>query len=274
MNSALLKELLVVPTISYKEQLMVDWLVWHVRKNIKGAHVTVDNAGNVYVVKGTAKYSPCVAAHTDTVQPLRIIQINQNGNRLTGENTAGVQAGIGADDKAGIFVCLELLQRTENIRAVFFATEEVGCVGARKADPKFFEEVGCVIEYDCPGVDIMSYTCGGVRLFANRGEFIQKTLDVLPHHEWQNHPYTDVMTVRERFDVSCLNLACGYHNWHMSNEYIHLPSTELAIERGAKLIQTLGNARYACARHIYEEEENWVPLRTVRPLRIPEPQSC
>ena len=77
--------------------------------------------------------------------------------------------------KAGVFICLELLERFDNIAVALFAAEEAGCVGSRNADPKFFERVGCVIEFDCPGRGLVSYTSGGVRLFENGGDFITES---------------------------------------------------------------------------------------------------
>lgn len=272
MNVALLKDLLAVPTVSWCEHLMVDWLVSHVIRNVKGATVTVDPYRNVYVVKGSAALSPCVAAHIDTVQFPRPVEIIQEGTRLVG-NVDGQQAGIGADDKAGVFVCLNMLSRFDDIRAVFFATEEVGCQGARRADPKFFDGVAYLIEYDCPSRNMLSYTAGGERLFANRGEFIRRAWPVLQKHGttlWQHHPYTDVMEIRRRFPISCLNLSCGYYNWHADNEFVSLPDVELAIAQGAELIRILGSHRQACPIDLHDDADE--PLVPVGHLHVPEAQ--
>lgn len=76
-------------------------------------------------------------------------------------------------------ICLELLERFDNIAVALFAAEEVGCVGSRNADPEFFERVGYVVEFDCPGRGLVSYTSGGVRLFQNDGDFIKTALPVM-----------------------------------------------------------------------------------------------
>jgi putative aminopeptidase FrvX len=271
MKVELLKDLLAVPTVSWHEHAMVDWLVHYVVNNIKGATVTVDPARNVYISKGSARFSPCVAAHIDSVQPLRKVEIVEDGHSLIGF-AEGKQVGIGADDKAGVFVCLNLLKQFDDIRVVFFATEEVGCQGAKKADPRFFDGIAYLIEYDCPSHSMVSYTCSGVRLFANRGDFIQTAVPVLQKHGstlWQRHPYTDVMAVRNRFPISCLNLSCGYYNWHAANEYVHLPDVQKAIEQGSALVKALDHVRYECPIDLSHETDE--PLIQIGHLHVPSP---
>ena len=272
MKKEMLKNLLAVPTVSYDEQPMVDWLVHYVTRKLPGATVTVDASRNVYVNKGSAKYAPCVAAHIDTVQPHRKVSIVEDGGRLIGFDERDQQVGIGADDKAGIFVCLNLLHRFDHIRAAFFATEECGCVGARKADAAFFDGIAYLMEFDCPSRHMMSYTNSGVRLFANDGDFIKTALPALQRHGttlWQNHPYTDVMAIRNRFPISCLNLSCGYYNWHAPNEFVSLRDVGLAIEQGADLVSTLDHVRYACPVDLQDDlTESLIPVTR---LRVPEP---
>ena len=51
--------------------------------------------------------------------------------------------------------------------------------------------VGYLIEFDCPSKGLVSYTSGGVRLFANDGDFIQRAAPVMVKYslnQWQHHP--------------------------------------------------------------------------------------
>lgn len=246
-------EMLAVPTLSRHEEQLVFWLLDYLRAHVPTAKVTVDEFLNIYVVKGDAPRTACVAAHIDSVQPIRPVTIVEAGDRLSGVNPAtGRPCGFGADDKAGVYVCLNLLERFDNLRAVFFACEEIGCLGARAADPAFFEGVSCVIEYDCPSRNMLSHTVSGVRLFENDGDFINAALPVLEAHGttlWQDHPYTDVMAIRLRFPIPCLNLSCGYYNWHATNEFISLSDTKLAFDQGVELLCNLTNL-----------DLNWCPV--------------
>jgi putative aminopeptidase FrvX len=245
MNLELLKRLLAVPTSSMHEEQMVSFLVEHINRLgvAQCGQVAVDAHNNVYVVKGGARFLPCVAAHIDTVFGWTETEIVQRDKTLVGMDRHGHQIGIGADDKAGVFVCLELLERFENIAVAFFANEETGCVGAYHAKPEFFEQVGYVLEFDAPARGLVSYTVDGVRLFQNDGDFIQTAMPALQKHgltHWQRHPYTDVKALRQRFDLSCLNLSAGYHNWHRPDEFVDLEDVDAAIIAGTELIQVLG----------------------------------
>ena len=249
MRVELLKQMLAVPSPSYQEKAMVAFIVQHIEQlgPRSGVRCRVDEHNNIYITKGDAEFLPCVAAHIDTVHRLAPATIVQHGGLLVGFDEAARRTGIGGDDKAGVFVCLELLERFDNLAVALFASEEVGCVGARKSDAKFFERVGYVIEFDCPGRGLVSYTSGGVRLFQNDGEFITAALPVMCRHgalNWQHHPFSDVKAIGNRFGLCCLNVSAGYYNWHRHDEFVKLAGVEHALAFGTDLIRALGNRRY------------------------------
>lgn len=228
---------------------MVEFLVERVRQrgSARCGGIVTDEWNNVFIRKGGTGTVPCVAAHIDTVHPLRPVEIVQRDGILFGLDENGQRTGIGADDKAGVYICLELLERFDDIAIALFAAEEVGCVGADHAPAAWFNDVGYVIEFDCPGYGLVSYTSSGTRLFANDGEFIQTAAPVMQAHgltRWQNHPFTDVMVLRRRFDITSLNLSCGYHNWHRADEYVVVEEVEAALNAGEALIAALGCRSY------------------------------
>jgi len=141
-------------------------------------------------------------------------------------------------------------------------------VGAHHAPAAWFKDIGCVIEFDCPGYGLVSYTSGGVRLFQNDGDFIQRAVPVLNRHgltNWQRHPFTDVMALRERFAFSCLNLSCGYYNWHRPDEYLVLDEVEAAVAAGDDLLRAL-----ACRHYAFDADggDAALPLLEVTGLRL------
>lgn len=268
MNVPLLKQICAVPTQTFKEDQMVSFLTSLVNSdNGRYGHCYADEHKNVFISKGNRKHKPCVAAHIDSVQPIRDVQILEHGGVLTAVRNRK-QVGFGADDKTGIFVCLELLQEFDNIAVAFFAAEELGCQGAAKADLSFFDGMGYMLEFDCPSRSLMSYTSSGTRLFENNGEFIQRALPTLQKHkvEWQNHPYTDVMKVRHRTSLSCMNLASGYYNWHSSTEYIRLSDVQDAIDMAEELIPEIGWRRFDFTPSA--EDKASQPLMEIKPLRV------
>lgn len=249
MRMTLLQQLLAVPSPSRREEAMVTFLKEHIHKRgveLCGKLVS-DQSNNVRIRKGKPGTVPCVAAHLDTVQQASAAKIVRKDGRLFGVNELDQRTGIGADDKAGVFVCLELLEKFDDIAVILFAGEEIGCVGAQNAPKAWFDDVGYVIEFDCPGRGLVSYTSNGMRLFANGGEFIETAAPVLQAHgltHWQRHPFSDVMALRRRFGISCLNLSCGYYNWHQRDEYVVLDEVQAALNAGEALIGALGCRSY------------------------------
>jgi putative aminopeptidase FrvX len=276
MRTRLLRKLLAVQSLYSREEQMVQFLTQHCRS--EGCAVSVDSMNNVYVTKGNAAYYPTVAAHIDTVQPIRdnvriAYTLDKYGSQetLVGYHLNGDgeerQVGIGADCKTGVFVCLELLRAFPAIKIAFMAAEEIGCQGARKSDPMWFKDVGYVLEFDCPSKNLMSYTSAGVRLFDNNGAFIKTALPTLQKYgvKWQNHPYTDVSVLRPKHRMSCLNLASGYYRWHADSEYVYLPDVKNAIVMAKELIAALGENYYPF------ENQDAEPLVPVSRLEVNEP---
>lgn len=257
-------EMMAVPTQSMHEDLMVHWLTAYAVDH--GYVVSTDRYNNVYITKGKAEFYPCVASHIDTVQPLREIEVKEEGGYVTGW-LGDRRVGFGADCKTGIYVCLELLRLMPNLKVLFCASEEIGAEGARRSDPEWFKDVGYIMEFDCPSRNLMSYSSGGTLLFDDYGTFISNALPVLAKYgvEWQRHPFTDVMALRPKYNISCLNLASGYYNWHASHEFAYTPDILNAIEMGRELINQLGERRYDYLG------QHGAPVCPVQPLRVPYP---
>ncbi len=245
-------EVLSVPTHSRDEKLMIEYLQKVLTQ--KGYEHYTDSHGNIYVTKGNSKNYPCFVAHTDTVHKvnlnLQVLQTEsvEDGVMLTGiDKKTGRPSGIGGDDKCGVFLALEMLDTLPNVKAAFFVSEEIGCKGSMYADPKFFENVGYVIQYDSPGGDSMSLTLMGRFLFNQKSEFADKVTGLIKEHgivDWAYHPYTDVWQIMEKFNIACLNLAAGYYRYHTDEEYVVVNDVQNGFELGLKLVQELGENKY------------------------------
>ena len=245
MKRELLHQLLSIPSPSGHELKLAEFIVEYAR--IHGCFTAMDAHRNVYIRKGNSSLLPAVCAHIDTVPSVGTGKVRQKHSRLFGIDGQGKQVGIGGDDKAGVFVCLELLEKLDELIVILFASEEIGCIGSKNAPAAWFTDVGYLIEFDCPSKGLVSYTSGGVRLFANDGDFIQRAAPVMEKYslnQWQHHPYSDVMAIRQRFPISCLNLSCGYYNWHATDEFVVLAEVSAAIRSGHALIKALGCRRY------------------------------
>lgn len=255
-----LKKVLSVPTKTYKEDRMIQFIAdWCVENNIP---YVVDEYGNVYVTKQVSKVDddfvfPCVVSHTDTVHNLDSInvveEIQKNAQKidklaLKAYNDNGKPTGIGGDDKAGIFACLTLLKELPYLKAAFFVSEEVGCIGSRKADKSFFSNVGYAIQFDSPENWMVSEYLMGVPLFERDSDFFNVCNQVLTENtndlQYMKHPYTDVYALRTLFNFACMNIPIGYYQYHSPNEYVVIEDVFNGIEMGKKMISMLGNTRY------------------------------
>ena len=271
MRINLLKQLLKIHSPSRMEQGMVAFLADYAREH--GYRFETDLWNNTYLRKGKTGPVPAVCAHIDTVPTVGTGKLRQQRGRLFGMDGQGQLVGIGGDDKAGVYVCLELLERLDNLAVMLFAAEEIGGLGSKNAPAAWFTDVGYLIEFDCPGQGLVSYTSGGVRLFPNDGDFIQRAAPVMAKHkltQWQHHPYSDVMVIRQRFPISCLNLSCGYYNWHQADEFIVLAEVSAAIRSGHALIKALGCKRYDFP---VGGMDNVPPRFEVTSLKVPPPVS-
>lgn len=265
-NINLLKEVLSVPTKTYKEDLMIEFLVnWLTENNID---FYVDNHKNVYATKKPSDliesdiYYPCVVSHTDTVHNIDTINIveemlsNAQGElklSLKAYNDSGYPTGIGGDDKCGVFACLTLLKELPILKAAFFVSEETGCHGSKKADPEFFKNVGYAIQFDAPENWMITEHCFGQKLYDRESEFFTQVDKVLTEGmdpklmKYMVHPYTDVYALKGLFEFSCINFSIGYYDYHTKHEYVVIEDVFNGIEMGKKMIESLG---YTLHHHV------------------------
>lgn len=263
-----LKEVLSVPTKTYKEDLMIQFIEdWMIENNIE---YYVDDYYNIYATKKESEvdddfYFPCVVSHTDTVHNIDTINVveeihlNAQGvmkHSLKAYNDNGNPTGIGGDDKCGVFACLTLLKELPYLKAAFFVSEETGCHGSRKADVNFFKDVGYAIQFDAPENWMITEYCMGVKMFDRESEFFKECKKVLSEsfpkeQEYMKHPYTDVFALKNSFDFSCINISIGYYRYHTPNEYVVIEDVFNGIDVGKKMIERLGYRK-----HTYSEGIN------------------
>ena len=265
-----LKEVLSVPTKTFQEEFMIEFLVEWLEK--KGIEYKVDDMGNVYATKKSGDlppdfYYPCVISHTDTVHSLNEIIVKEENKpnaqgdlklSLKAYTPTGKPTGIGGDDKCGVFACLTLLDELPFLKAAFFVSEETGCHGSKNADPEFFSNVGYAIQFDAPENWMITEKCFGQILFDRDSDFFQKCDKVLSEGmikedmEYMVHPYTDVYRLRSKFDFSCINFSIGYYDYHSANEYVVVEDVFNGIEHGRKMISELGYKLYFKKSNTYK----------------------
>lgn len=294
MDINLLKEVLSIPTYFGREELIRDFLVEYGIKN--KILVKVDAKRNVYLIKGTldeGEHYPCVVAHMDTVHYDQTPNIDNN-NRLTihegkimglnklwaskVEGKKSIVTGIGGDDKAGIFICLELINKFDKIIGAFFVEEEFGCKGSAEANKDILKDVGYFIQFDAPYSDWCSFTSNGVQLFNKRA--FNKMKPVLTKYgitKISQDPYTDIHKLKQDFNVIALNFFAGYHEMHTNSEFVIVEHIEKSVNLGFDMISTLGLNKHVM-KHLkrvnnkfYREIHEWVDSKidVKKLIRIP-----
>ena len=254
----LLKEVLSIPSYFEYEFLVQDFLIKY--GNEKGYDVTQDDYGNVYFEKGKIKeneYFPCVCAHIDTVFNEHIELIEANKRKVIKQHDRMLMAfhpdtdertGLGGDDLAGVFICLQQMEKFDSLKAAFFVEEEFGAIGSTNCDPLFFDNVGYVLQFDGPTDNWYTETLNGVNIFNDA--FDKEVKPILEKYGVDNYsadPYTDVLPLTEKFDFACANLPTGYYNWHTVNEYVNIDHVSKGIKIGEEFINKLG-----LKKHLYK----------------------
>ncbi len=225
-----------------------------------GCEVRVDH-GNVYVTKGIpdeGRVYPCVVCHTDTVHDIipdehyAVYYFDgKDGREYFAKDTFHKKTtGVGGDDKVGIAIALEMLDRLPVVKAVFFRDEEIGCKGARVADMAFFDDVAFVLECDRRGHDDFVYSAAGTTLHGKA--FEEAIADHLKSYGYKRSfgSVTDVMALKEQgLRVAAANMSCGYHQPHTKNEYVLLDQIENTMLLVLSLCEDFGSRRW---EHVYE----------------------
>ena len=204
----------------------------------------MDDLGNIYVIKGKARFYPCLTAHMDTVHSFKEPEIIETIKDSSKVYTS--LEGIGGDDKVGVFICLYLLKKLDNLKVVFFVGEESGGVGSNGVDEKFFNDVGYVLQVDRHGnsdyVNDYMWEPSTTKEFDDR---IAKILDKYGYKE-SSGMFTDVFNLKENEAISVCgcNFSCGYYLPHTNNEYVVERDVYNTISLLKDIIKALGYKLY------------------------------
>lgn len=212
-----------------------------------------DSYGNIYVTKGKAKLYPTMVCHIDTVHKINMnVEVIKIKNKLIAIDTNNMERyGIGGDDKVGIFITLQLLEKFDNFKAVFFKDEEHGCIGSSQADFKFFNDSTCVLQCDRKGISDFVNNISGTKLFDDK---FQKTIQrILDKHlrKVVHGGVTDVGEIADNNNVMVANMSCGYYDPHSDNEYIIIDDVYDTLKMCEQILNVTSNKRWEIERPKY-----------------------
>jgi tripeptide aminopeptidase len=210
--------------------------------------ITVDSYGNILAEKTYGHgQGPTILlnSHLDTVLPIEEGRVIMKEGAIWYSNK-GI---LGADDRAGVAVLLELakvlpsLTFNGKVKWVFTVEEEVGLVGAKNLQDYFLWGVDAAFVVDRCGTGNIVTSCGGYEDFCNKnfGLFLEELIESKGLSSWKCTTGGSSDTrIWARHGIQSVNLSVGYQHEHTSKEKL---DTEATYNTLKLLITVFENAR-------------------------------
>ena len=184
---------------------------------------------------------PCFVSHTDTVSAKKPVRFELHEGILS--NPDGV---LGADDRAGVFMLSQMMDK--GIKGIYIFTngEEIGGLGASAcARHQKFQDIipniTCFIELD-------RQDDRDIALYGFDNDEMCKLFEDLGYKQAYGS-YTDVVDLSTETGLACLNLSVGYRNQHTKREDLVLADLDFTLDI---MLNSLPSALY---EKKYEAEE-------------------
>jgi hypothetical protein len=184
-------------------------------------NLEMDDFGNLFIKIGESDVM--FTSHLDTATSA-YTKVNHviDGSIIKTDGTSI----LGADDKAGVTVMLNMIEKQVPGLYYFFLGEEVGCVGSKKVAEKQKVEkipyINKVISFDRRGTDSIITFQASSRCCSDKfGEELSKRLnEVESTFKYKNDPtgvYTDSAQFVKIYP-ECTNISVGYYSEHTFSE--------------------------------------------------------
>lgn len=223
---SLMRRIFEVQSHTYSEARMISFIKEFISElGDNSIQVAEDVMGNIYVQKGEAKTYPCIVSHTDTVHRIipdsDYVVLNSDTKFFAINRDTMERAGVGGDDKCGIYCCLDNLMRHDAIKIAFFTAEEHGCIGSSNADLTFFDDCSFILQADRKGYADVASDILGTEMFDS--DFFTKISETLIAYgrDLVSGGMTDVLELANSgVGVAMANFSCGYYEPHTDDEYV------------------------------------------------------
>lgn len=181
----------------------------------------VDGFGNIII--DTCKNPTIIfSCHTDTVDSVpgfRKVCHDADINILHTNN----KEILGADDGAGIYIMLEMIQENISGRYIFHRSEEIGALGAQwiiDNTPHMLQNINHAIAFDRMGdTDVINHMITGKTA---TDKFVSNLCESLSeNHQSATGTFTDTAFYIDHIK-NCTNVSVGYYNQHTRSEILDL----------------------------------------------------
>lgn len=145
--------------------------------------------------------------------------------------------GLGADDRAGIFAIMKIIQDGYRPHVCFTTDEEKGGIGASiltSKIPKAPFDLKYIIQLDRQGIcDSVFYYCDNLDFenYVQQYDFIT---------DWGT--FSDISVICPAWKIAGVNLSIGYFDEHSKTETLHTDALYLTIKKVEKMIEDIDNA--------------------------------
>lgn len=170
-----------------------------------------------------------LCAHMDTVFTKQPIAAEIFYDRQKGAIWS--PKGLGADDRAGVFAIIQIIQKGLRPHIIFTTDEELGCLGAAELAKKKcpFPDLRYIIQLDRRGHDdCVFYDC-------DNPEFTQYVESFGFVENFGS--FSDIYDLCPNWGVAGVNLSIGYINEHSTNEILFVGPLLNTIEKVTKMLK-------------------------------------
>lgn len=144
--------------------------------------------------------------------------------------------GLGADDRAGVFAILNIIQRGLRPHIIFTTGEEKGGIGAQAlAENYLFKELLYMIELDRQGEnDMVFYQCYCPAFISYVGKFgfLEK-----------RGSYSDISFLMDTWNTCGVNLSIGYRDEHSYGETLFVDAMFATIDKVEAMLRDVEASR-------------------------------
>lgn len=185
-------------------------------------------------------------AHLDTVYETPPYEIYYDKTA----NVIWSPQGLGADDRAGVFAIIQLLQMGWRPHILFTTGEEALGIGIKKLLKKFYKapfDIKYLIELDRQGHnDCVFYDCPN--------EDFQKYIESFGF-KTQKGIFTDISLLAPFWNIAGVNLSVGYYDEHSYVERLFIDPLIDTIEKVSNMLNEVyqDDVNY----YKYQKEENY-----------------
>lgn len=192
----------------------------------------VSSTKSYIIAEGTIPI--CLIAHMDTVFPKPPSEVYYDQKK----HVIWSPQGLGADDRAGVFAIMKIVQEGLRPHIILTTGEEVGAIGATmlvKVFPRAPFEIKYMIELDRQGIcDCVFYDCANEEFedYVNTFGFITA---------WGS--FSDISVICPKWEIAGVNLSVGYVREHSVSEILYTKGLNNTIKNVKKMLADANNVQ-------------------------------